>query len=808
MSQQENSPLLKVRELFSGYGSIPILHDLSFDVHENEVVGVLGNNGMGKSTLLKTLIGLLPATSGEIVFRDVVINKLPSHKRAQLGMGYVAQGREIFPQLTVEENLRFAYHDYGEGGEERTLEEILDHFPRLERLLDRQGGALSGGEQQLLAIARCLMGRPEFLLLDEPTEGIQPSIIEEIAETLTTLRRRIGLSILLVEQNVDFILMLSSRVLIIERGTITEQLSQQDLAGRLGTSQFLGFSADSAARPARQSAAVLETQPERSVETAPIVESISNEPDPVPPINTDPPETNQNPEVHETLRTSMTVKRPTREQVREMARKFGMSISEEKLADFAGILEAYAPSYDRVNAHPDYLPEVRYPRSPGYRPQPSENPLNAWYYKTNVQGAVSGPLSGKKVVLKDNVCLAGVPMMNGASIMDGYTPEIDATIVTRILDAGGTIAGKTHCEYLCLSGGSHTCAAGPVHNPWKRGYMAGGSSSGSGALVGAGEVDMAIGADQGGSIRIPSSNCGCYGMKPTHGLVPYTGIVPIEQTIDHVGPMTRTVHDNALLLEVIAGTDGLDPRQYDPQPSRYTEVLGQSIANLRIGVLKEGFGRPESEPDVDDKVREGIERLRKLGAQIKDISIPDHTFAVDVWTVITAEGLQDLMMEGNCGGSNYKGLYLPSLMDKFSTWNYRSDELSDSLKVCMFLGEFYRSHYGGRFYGKAQNLVRKLTETYISKFREVDLLLMPTLPMKAQPIPEPDAPLDEYVMRAFGMIGNTSPFNATGLPAMSLPCGLSEGLPVGLMLVGNRYCEDQIYRIAYAFEQSGDWRNF
>ena len=297
-------------------------------------------------------------------------------------------------------------------------------------------------------------------------------------------------------------------------------------------------------------------------------------------------------------------------------------------------------------------------------------------------------------------------------------------------------------------------------------------------------------------------------MKPTHGLVPYTGIVPIEQTIDHVGPMTRTVHDNALLLEVIAGTDGLDPRQYDPQPSRYTEVLGQSIANLRIGVLKEGFGRPESEPDVDDKVREGIERLRKLGAQIKDISIPDHTFAVDVWTVITAEGLQDLMMEGNCGGSNYKGLYLPSLMDKFSTWNYRSDELSDSLKVCMFLGEFYRSHYGGRFYGKAQNLVRKLTETYISKFREVDLLLMPTLPMKAQPIPEPDAPLDEYVMRAFGMIGNTSPFNATGLPAMSLPCGLSEGLPVGLMLVGNRYCEDQIYRIAYAFEQSGDWRNF
>ena len=161
--------------------------------------------------------------------------------------------------------------------------------------------------------------------------------------------------------------------------------------------------------------------------------------------------------------------------------------------------------------------------------------------------------------------------------MEGYTPEIDATIVTRILQAGGTIAGKAHCENFCLSGGSHTNAAGPVHNPWKRGYMAGGSSSGSAALVAAGEVDMAIGGDQGGSIRIPSSNCGVYGMKPTHGLVPYTGIMPIEQTIDHVGPITGNVADNALFLEVLAGEDGLDPRQYAPEVHRYTEALGPGV---------------------------------------------------------------------------------------------------------------------------------------------------------------------------------------------------------------------------------------
>src|SRR5436853_2615167 len=151
-------------------------------------------------------------------------------------------------------------------------------------------------------------------------------------------------------------------------------------------------------------------------------------------------------------------------------------------------------------------------------------------------------------------------MMNGASTLEGYVPDVDATIVTRMLDAGGTIMGKVHCEYFCFSGGSHTSAAGPVQNPRRAGFSAGGSSSGSAALVAAGEVDMAIGGDQGGSIRIPSCWCGIYGLKPTYGLVPYTGIFPIELTLDHTGPLARTVADVALLLEVIAGPGGLAPR--------------------------------------------------------------------------------------------------------------------------------------------------------------------------------------------------------------------------------------------------------
>ena len=193
--------------------------------------------------------------------------------------------------------------------------------------------------------------------------------------------------------------------------------------------------------------------------------------------------------------------------------------------------------------------------------------------------------------------LAGVPMMNGTRMLEGYIPPIDATIVTLILDAGGTIVGKAVCEAYGFSGNSHTSATGPVHNPHRSGYSAGGSSSGSAALVAAGEVDMAIGCDQGGSIRMPSSFCGTYGMKPTYGLVPYTGILGMEATIDHVGPITRSVTDNALFLEVIAGADGLDSRQGTPRTETYTQALGQPVAGLRIGVLREGFGLETSEPE-------------------------------------------------------------------------------------------------------------------------------------------------------------------------------------------------------------------
>jgi len=808
MARHEPETILDIKGLSGGYGKVPVLHGIDFSVAENEVVGILGHNGMGKSTLLKTAMGFLPATLGNIRFRETEITRISPNERAGMGIGYVPQGRGIFPQLTVRDNLRFAWHDYAGGSEEDVMDSVLANFPRLVPLLDREGDALSGGEQQLLALARCLMGDPEFLLLDEPTEGIQPSIIEEMAETLLKLRKDRGLSILLVEQNFDFIADLSDRVLVLERGRITGELLRTELSDQAKINAFLGFGAARSTRSNTASNLISHEHTigsivaQNSMSTADAGEKSKLPTFPAPSIEVS---TTSIPTIKNSTVNSMSIKRPTLAQMRDMANRFGMSLTDEELAEYSEIMEPYIQSYDRLDAIPDNLPEVRYPRSPGYFPDPSDNPLNAWYVKTDVKGAMDGPLRGKRIALKDTICLAGVPMMNGSPIMEGYTPEIDATIVTRMLDAGAIIAGKAHCESFCLSGGSHTNAKGPIHNPWKRGYMAGGSSGGSAALVAAEEVDMAIAGDQGGSIRIPSSNCGVYGMKATHGLIPYSGIMPVEQTIDHVGPVTKTVTDNALLLEVLAGEDGLDPRQYNPKTYRYTEALGKGAHGLRIGILKEGFEHEISEADVDQKVIAAADRFRELGAHVEEVSIPEHHLALDCWTAITVEGLQDGMMHGNSAGTNSRGLFVPSMMDHMAQWRSRSDELSHSLKTCMFLGEYFQEQYRGRFYGKAQNLMRKVNGQYAAALKQYDLLLLPTLPMKPQQIPPVDCSITDYVNRAFEMIANTAPFNG-GLPAMSVPCGLSEGLPIGMMLVGPNYGEMKIYQAAHSFEQSGDWR--
>jgi amidase len=502
----------------------------------------------------------------------------------------------------------------------------------------------------------------------------------------------------------------------------------------------------------------------------------------------------------------MAVQLPTPEQVRAAANETGLSLTDADVHSYIGLMKSIVEAYNFVDAMPDCLPPVKYPRTPGKFPAPEENKHNAWYVKTSIKGSHAGPLKGKRVAIKDNAMVSGVPMMNGNSILEGYVPEIDATVVTRLLDAGAEIVGKTHCESYCLSGGSHTGAKGPVHNPFKMGFSAGGSSSGSGVVVALGEADMALGGDQGGSIRIPACWCGIYGMKPTHGLVPYTGIMPIEIFLDHTGPMTKTVADNALMLEVIAGADGYDPRQFSPKVANYTQALGGDVKGLKIALVKEGFARPESEKEVDEKVRQGAERFRQLGATVDEVSIPLHLAGPAIWMPIGMEGIAQTMMFGDGYGLSRQDLYVTSLIDKLHGWTRRAIELSETTKVWTTFGVYAQQYHGTHYYGKAVNVSRRLREAYDAVLRQYDLLLMPTLPMKPQPLPPADATREVYFQRATEMIGNTCPFDVTHHPAMSVPCGMIDGLPTALMLIAKHWDESTIYRAAHAFEQSADWK--
>ncbi|HET6519066.1 MAG TPA: amidase, partial [Geminicoccaceae bacterium] len=428
-----------------------------------------------------------------------------------------------------------------------------------------------------------------------------------------------------------------------------------------------------------------------------------------------------------------TVAAPSLAELERIARGLHMDLAPQDLEEYRALMGGVLASYRRLDRFDEPRLPVKYPRSPGHRPPADENPLNAWYWRCSIRGAEGGRLAGKRVAIKDNVCVAGVPMMNGANILEGFVPDQDATIVTRILDAGGEIVGKAVCEHFCFSGSSHTSDTGHVLNPHDPTRSAGGSSSGSAALVAAGEVDMAIGGDQGGSIRIPASYSGAFGIKPTYGLVPYTGVFPIELTLDHTGPIARTAHDCALLLEVLAGPDGFDPRQWAGwRPQAYTEALDGRANGLRVGIVREGFGWPEvSEGDVDRIVRESALRLRDAGAEVREVSVPLHRDGIHVWNAIAVEGAFRLMVDGNSMGTNWKGHYTTQLLDFYGRSRCaRANDFSETVKLVCLLGRYMQDAYHGRYYAKAQNLGRTLRAAYDAALAGCDLLVMPTTPHK------------------------------------------------------------------------------
>lgn len=498
---------------------------------------------------------------------------------------------------------------------------------------------------------------------------------------------------------------------------------------------------------------------------------------------------------------------PSENELDRIGARLGLSLTPQERTMYGRYGTVLAFAYDRVQALDDWLPPVRYPRSGWRRPEPEANPHNAWAVTTAIKGTPQGPLTGRRIAVKDTIAVADVPMADGTDLLAGFTPSFDATIVTRILDAGGEIAGKAVCEFLSYSSGSHTSRSGMVENPVKPGHSAGGSSSGSAALVAAGAVDMAIGGDQAGSIRIPAAHCGLYGMKPTWGRVPYTGIVSSAYLIDHVGPITRTVADNARLLQAIAGGDELDPRTAGaPLPSDYVGAVDRGATGLRIGVLGEGFGHRGSMPEVDDLVRRAAARLAETGAVVERMSLPWHRDGLAIWLVFAMEGYYENLMLSNGFGGNTEALAWPALSDALSLWRDGTNELPPNLKLGMLMGEYARDRYRHRHYVKAMNLMHRLRAAYDEALSRYDVLVMPTVPAKSRPLPPHDAGAEQIIDLAFENIDNTCPFNLTHHPAMTMPCGIADGCPIGMMLVGRRFAETTMYAVAGAFERTIDWR--
>jgi len=492
---------------------------------------------------------------------------------------------------------------------------------------------------------------------------------------------------------------------------------------------------------------------------------------------------------------------PTPDEIRELAAHHHMELTDEEVEDFKELITGTLAGYERLDeiSVPTELLEYT-DRDPGYKPDADEDPLNAFVRKCNVPGAKSGLLQDYDVGLKDNISVAGIEMTCGSKLFDGYVPETDATIVTRLLDAGATITGKLNMEDLAFSGSGELSATGPVFNPQDPDYIAGGSSSGSAAAVVNGDVDVAIGGDQGGSIRIPAAWSGGVGHKPTHSLVPYTGIVGLGRSFDHAGPITRTVSDAARVLEVIAGKDPKDPRQGNVPSESYMDSLEGSASDITVGVVEQGFGHEQSEQEVDSTVREALDSFEAAGAEVEEVSIPMHLDGMPIWNAIATEGTM-ATVEGEGAGYNAGGQYDTQFMEAFArARRSRADDYLATVKLTLITGQYLSDKYNSHYYAKAQNLSRELESRYDEALADVDVLAMPTTPQTAHEYRD-NLSRKEIIDRALNMLTNTAPFDATGHPALSVPAGTADGLPVGLMLIGSQFDDATVLKAGHVFRQ-------
>jgi len=502
---------------------------------------------------------------------------------------------------------------------------------------------------------------------------------------------------------------------------------------------------------------------------------------------------------------------PTPDDIRRAAGRLGFNLSDDDALSFRALLVDQLDALDTFDQAriEEFTPLLLFPdRDPGYCPSSEQDPYNAWLWRSNIGGGDSGLLARRTVSFKDHIAVAGIPMSSMSRTLEGFIPDFDATVVSRVLSAGATVTGKN-----TLIGVGHLYDYWQAINPHDAGRMTGGSSSGSAAAVAAGEVDIAFGGDQHGSVRIPAAYCGVVGLKPTFGLVSHTGATMSiasgsDPSIDHIGPLGMTVTDVASALQAVAGFDDLDPRQnrHVPESIEVLTGLDGGVEGLRIGLLREAFD-PPIEAAVEARVRRAVDALTAQGAEVVEVSIPEHRKVGIAAFALDGDGFRSL--RGSTAFGSGSRTFMPAgllaAIDK--VWTNEADALATYTKSLLLLGEFSRRNFHGRVYAKAHNVRPTFQRAYDDALARVDVLAMPTCLGVAPPAFE-SVSYQEGWDRAVGilrqgfdaMTRNTGPFNYTGHPAVAVPAGMEDGLPVSVQLVGRFFDEARLLRVAKALE--------
>ena len=406
-----------------------------------------------------------------------------------------------------------------------------------------------------------------------------------------------------------------------------------------------------------------------------------------------------------------------------------------------------------------------------------------------------GILFGVPIAIKDNILIEGVKATAASKILENYIAPYSATVIDRLKNSGVIFLGKTNLDEFAMGASTENSAFGVTKNPYDKTRVAGGSSGGSAAAVASGLAVCGLGSDTGGSIRQPASFCGVVGLKPSYGRVSRHGLMAMASSLDQIGPITKNVYDAALLMNVIAGHDPMDSTTSPKAVPDYTSYLQTKLHNLKIGIPKEFFSKG-LDPQVGNLMEKSINQFKLLNAEIKEVSLPHVEYAVPIYYVLVSSEVSSNL-------ARYDGIKYglsknaDNLLDVYR--KSRAEGLGKEVQRRIMLGTFaLSSGYFDAYYMKAQKVRALIKKDFENIFNEVDVIIGPTTPTPAFKIGEKsDDPLAMYLADIY-----TAVVNLAGLPAISVPCGRIDGLPVGLQIIGRAFEEETVLRTAYAFEQS------